>query len=74
MPGWVTGEAAVEQDGVGLAVGAGLPNRKRVEQDGVGLAVGAGLPNRKRPLVVITEVADAAELDLVVVIIAEVAG
>jgi len=45
-----------------------------VEQDGVGLAVGAGLPNRKRPLVVITEVADAAELDLVVVIIAEVAG
>ena len=45
-----------------------------VQQDGVGVAVGAGLPDRECPVIGITEVLDAAELDGVVVIVAEVAG
>jgi hypothetical protein len=45
-----------------------------VQQDGVGVAVGAGLPDREGPLVGVAEVPNAAELDRVVVVVAEVAG
>src|SRR5579859_3911354 len=45
-----------------------------VEEDGVGVAVAACLPDSKGPLVGVAEVLDAAELDGVVVVVAEVAG
>jgi hypothetical protein len=45
-----------------------------VEEDGVGVAVGAGLPDRECPVVGVAEVLDAAQLDGVVVVFAEVAG
>jgi hypothetical protein len=64
-----------EVEGAGGVEGlAGVTGEAAVQQDGVGVAAGAGLPDRKRPLVVVTEVLDAAELDRVVVVVAEVAG
>jgi len=51
-----------------------MPGEVAVEQDGVGVAVVAGLPDRECPFVVVAEVLDAAQLDGVVVVIAEVAG
>src|ERR1035441_7463397 len=44
------------------------------EEDGGGVAVAAGLPDGECPFVVIAEVLDAAELDRVVVVVAEVTG
>ena len=51
-----------------------MPGAVAVEEDGVGVAVGAGLPDRECPFGVVAEVLDAAQLDGVVVVFAEVAG
>jgi len=51
-----------------------VPGGLAVQEDGLGVAVGAGLPDRERPVVGNAEVADAAERDGVVVVLAEVAG
>jgi hypothetical protein len=69
----VAGSSEVEGAG-GVECQIGVACWPPVEQDRFGVAVGAGLPDRECPLVVVAEVLDAAQLDGVVVVLAEVAG
>ena len=73
LPRVVAGVGEVEGAG-GVECLAGVTGAAAVQQDGVGVAVAAGLPDRERPVIGIAEVLDAAELDGVIVVVAEVAG
>jgi hypothetical protein len=64
-----------EVEGAGGVQGlGGVAGELPVEEYRFGVTVAAGLPDRKGPVVGVAEVLDAAELDGVVVVVAEVAG